>query len=203
MRVAMKAAAIAIAFAPTPIAQRRTAAPATKTSPAATCVSEVGSGVSTKRRFCDVVIAQRAADSVLIPVPAHRGASTLRFDLHNRFTVPASAQTPSQAFARHVAVIAIVSQTGDVIDRATATAEFRRPADLFDLIAGAGPAGVKAIGPGRAESYTITVPASVTAIGLIGLWLDSTTSRGRELFNTPGRPVALVSGIKVEYTPLR
>jgi len=202
MRVAMTAAAIALAIAPTLIAQRRAAAPATKTSTAATCVSEVGNGVSTKRRFCDVVIAQKAADSVVIPVPAHRGTATLRFDLHNRFTVPASNQTAAQAFARHVAVIAIVSQAGTVIDRATATAEFRKPADLFDLVAG-GPGGVKAIGPGRAESYTITVPANVTAIGLIGLWLDQTTARGRELFDTPGRPVALVSGIKVEYTPAR
>lgn len=204
MRVAMTAAAIAFAIAPTLIAQRRsTPATATKTSTAATCASEVGNGVSTKRRFCDVLIAQKGADSVQIPVPAHRGTTTLKFDLHNRFTVPASNQTPVQAFARHVAVIAVVSQTGEVIDRATATAEFRKPADLFDLIAGASPAGVKAIGPGHAESYTITVPANVTAIGLIGLWLDSTTSRGRELFDTPGRPVALVSGIKVEYTPLR
>ena len=200
----MTVAAIAVAIAPTMIAQRRAAAPAPKTSTAATCVSEVGSGVSTKRRFCDVLVAEKGAGSVLIPVPAHRGTSTLRFDLHNRFTVPPSNQTTAaQSFARHVAVVAVVSQTGEVIDRATATAEFRRPADLFDLIAGAGPGGVKAIGPGRGESYTITVPANVTAVGLIGLWLDETTSRGRQIFNTPGRPVALVSGIKVEYTPAR
>ena len=197
----MTAVAIAVAIVPTLSAQRRTAAPAPKTSTAATCVSEVGAGVSTKRRFCDVVIAKKGVDSVVIPIPAHRGTSTLKFDLHNRFTVPASNQ--AAAFARHVAVIAIISQAGDVIERATVTAEFRKPADLFDLIAGATPAAVKAIGPGKAESYTITVPANVTSVGLIGLWLDATTARGRELFDTPGRPVALVSGIKVEYTPAR
>lgn len=192
------------------VAQRRSTPPGTgagragtKSSAIATCTNELGSGVSTRRRFCDVLIAQKGTGSVALAIPAHTGNTTLRFDLHNRFTVPAANQPAVQAFARHVAVAAIVGPTGTVIDHATVTSEIRSAADLFDLIAGAGPGGVKAIGPGRAESYAIALPGTLTSVGIVGLWLDATTARGRELFDTPGRPVAIISAMRVEYAPAR
>ena len=51
-------------------------------------------------------------------IPAHTGTATLMFDLHNRFTAPATATDPAQAFQRHSVIVAVVEPTGDVIDRA-------------------------------------------------------------------------------------
>src|SRR4030095_11978172 len=77
--------------------------PERKTSTAFTCAADLGSGVASRRRFCDVIVASVAADSVSVSVPPHAGTATLAFDLHNRFMVSASTD-PVQSFTRHVAV---------------------------------------------------------------------------------------------------
>jgi hypothetical protein len=79
--------------------------------------------------------------------------------------------------------------------------EFRSAKDLTERIAGgAGPGGVKAVAPVGNEPITVTVPAGIDQVSLLGEVLDATSAAGRESA-APGRPVALVSNVTIEYRP--
>jgi hypothetical protein len=174
-------------------------ASATKLSKQATCASDLGAGVKSNRSFCDVIVATRPEKSVAMTIPTHTGTATLMFDLHNRFSAPATQTDPAQAFQRHSVVVAVIKPTGDIIDRAVVTGEFRTIQDLFDRIGGTGPTGVKAVAPGAAQAVRVTIPAGVTAIGIVGVKQDIDTRSARASFTTPGRPVAIVSNMRIEY----
>jgi hypothetical protein len=45
-----------------------------------------------------------------------------------------------------------------------------------------------------------TIPAGVDQVSLLGEVLDATTAAGRETA-TPGRTVAIISNVRVEYRP--
>ncbi|HUL72939.1 MAG TPA: hypothetical protein VLT86_07545 [Vicinamibacterales bacterium] len=182
-------------------ATRRAAS--TKLAKDATCVSALGAGVKTNRSFCDVIIANTPARSVAMAIPPHTGAATLLFDLHNRFSAPAGPTDPAQAFQRHTVVVGVIRPTGEVIDRAAVVGEFRTVQDLFDRITGTGPAGVKAVAPGPAQAVRVTIPAGVQAIGIVGIRQDIDTRTAHAAFTTPGRPVAIVSNMRIEYVPGR
>ena len=176
--------------------------PAKRASTAFTCAADLGTGVESRRRFCDVIVASVAADSVSVAIPPHTGAATLSFDLHNRFTVPAGQVGAGQAFTRHVALAAVIKQTGDVIDRAAVTRDYRTPADLFDRIVGGGRGTPpKAIAPGAPQPVRVTIPAGISVIGIVGTRLEEWRGSGRAAFDSPGRPIAIVSNVRVEYTP--
>jgi hypothetical protein len=175
--------------------------PAKRVSTAFTCAADLGVGVASRRRFCDVIVASVAADSVSIVIPPHTGAATLAFDLHNRFPVPAVSADPSAAFVRHVAVVAVIKQTGEVIGRGAVERDYRSPKDLFDRIAGtARGAAPKGDAPGAPMAIQIVIPAGVNAIGIVGTRLEEWRASGRGAFDTPGRPIAIVSNVRVEYT---
>ena len=53
------------------------------------CASELGIGVTTGRRFCDVLTGNDPKEGVLITIPPHRGPVTMSFELHNRHTYSA------------------------------------------------------------------------------------------------------------------
>jgi hypothetical protein len=175
--------------------------PARKVSTAATCGAELGTGLKTKRRFCDVVISRDPAAGVVIAVPAHRGTATLKFELHNRFTIPAADVPAAQVFVRQLAVVAVLRMSGAVISRAAVVSELRTPADIFDQIAGVGAAPPKVIAPGLAELIEVTVPAGLSSVSIVGVSLEATNRTGKDLYDAPGRPVAIVSNWRVEYTP--
>jgi hypothetical protein len=168
----------------------------------AKCAAELGQGVTTGRRFCDVIVATKAVDSIAITIPPHRGTAKLLFDLHNRVAARSEAGQPPQVFARNSATVAVIGPKTE-ISRAAAVSEFRTLADLFDRIAGGGAGGVKAVGPGPASPIDVTVPAGITAVGIVGVRLEVVTRLGRQSYDTPGRPIAIVSNIRAEYTPLR
>jgi hypothetical protein len=46
----------------------------------------------------------------------------------------------------------------------------------------------------------ITIPAGVDQVSLLGEVLEGSTAAGREIA-TPGRPVAIVSNVQLEYRP--
>ena len=166
------------------------------------CVAPLGAGAKTRRNFCDVLIGTRPSESVSLAIPKHTGTATLMFDLHNRFTLPAIAVTGPLTFAKHEAIVAVVRPAGEVLQRAAVVREFRTPTDLFDQITGGTrPGGVKAIGPGPAEPIRVTVPAGVASVGIVGMKLEVLTRASEEVFDTPGRPVAIVSNVRVEYRP--
>jgi hypothetical protein len=184
-------------------AQRSSGAkpPAMRMSTTATCAADIGKGVKTGRRFCDVVVASTAAESVAMTIPAHTGAATLQFDLHNRFSVPAANTAPSLAFSRHTASVAVIRPTGAVIGRGAVMSEFRSVQQLFDRIAGPTAGMPKTVAPGPPEAIRITIPAGVNAIGIVGESVVVTDHTGEARFPTPGRPVALVSNLRIEYRP--
>src|SRR5690349_237198 len=77
------------------VAQRRGAAPARRTPPATpprkepavfNCPAPLGTGVTSKKSYCDVLTARLPAEGIVIPLPPHVGPVTLTFDLHNRHT---------------------------------------------------------------------------------------------------------------------
>jgi hypothetical protein len=181
--------------------QRATRPPARRTTTDVTCTADLGLGAKSSRRFCDVFIVTPGSESVAMAIPPHTGAATLRFDLHNRFTVPPGPPDPGRAFARHTAVIAVLRSTGETIARAAVEAEFRTVQDLFDRIRGAGPGGLKAVAPGQPQAYEVTIPSTVTAIRLAGLRVDVLSRAGRAAHDQIGLPVAIVSNLRIEYTP--
>lgn len=170
-----------------------------------TCAANLGAGVRSRRTFCDVVIAAMPAESVSMTIPRRTGPATLFFDLHNRFGIPVIAGFPGASYARHEAVVRVIRPDGEVIGRAAVIREFRTTTDLFDQIGGGGrPGGVKSVAPGPAESVRFVIPDGITGIGIVGERLRVRTGMGiDEEYDAPGRPVALISNLRLEYRPAR
>jgi hypothetical protein len=90
-----------------------------------------------------------------------------------------------------------------LIQRAVVRSEFRNATDLFDRIGGgAGPGGVKAVAPSGVEFITMELPESVSdQVSILGENLKVTRPGGEDFFSTPGRPVASISNVKLQYRP--
>ena len=168
-----------------------------------TCASDLGAGLTSRRAYCDVLITKSGQDSVFMSIPPHTGPATLSFDLHNRFTVPASGTPAGEWFMRATAQVAIVRPTGQIIERVAVRSEFRTIKDLFDRISGgAPPGGIKAVAPGKAEPLKVVIPAGLNGAGIVGVKLQySTLAQPNVVADTPGRPIAIVSNVRVEYVP--
>jgi hypothetical protein len=174
---------------------------ANRTTQTAVCAASLGTGVKTNRQFCDVIVASSAAESVSMTIPARTGPATLMFDLHNRFAVPAPGVDPVQAFTSHVAVVAIIRSTGEIIERTAVGREFRTVSDLFDRIAGATRGSApRNIAPGQPHPVRVTIPAGITGVGIVGTRLEEWRASGRATYDNQ-RPIAIVSNWRIEYTP--
>jgi hypothetical protein len=175
--------------------------PVAKVEPAdVKCPERLGTGLKTKATFCFVLAGRDPAEGVLVTIPPHRQA-TLTFDIHNRHTYSEEEVRAGRGFARYTAVIGVLSMTGSLLGRGAVQTEFRTAKDLYDrIIGGAGPGGTKAVAPLGREQVSIAIPAGVDQVSLLGEVLEATTSAGREVA-TPGRPVAIISNVQVEYTP--
>ena len=104
-----------------------------------------------------------------------------------------------RGYARYLASTAVAT-TEVVLTRPLVLAEFRSEADLVDRVGGgAGPGGVKAVAPVAGEGIRVTVPDDVTEISIVGIELDVLRLDGLETFTSPGRPIALISDVQVEY----
>jgi hypothetical protein len=173
-----------------------------RTEPAkVTCPESLGTGVRTNAQYCFVIAGRDPAQGVTIAIPPHTGETTLRFDLHNRHTYSEEQMRAGRGFAAYTAVIGVLTMKGELLDRAGIQTEFRSVRDIYERISGgAGPGGVKAVAPVGAEAITITLPAEVDQVSLLGEVLDAYTAAGREAVS-PGRPVALVSKVTIEYRP--
>jgi hypothetical protein len=181
---------------PAPVAK-----PALKVEPAdVKCPEQLGTGLKTKASFCFVLAGRDPSEGVIVTIPPHTKA-TLTFDIHNRHTYSEEEVRAGRGFARYTAVIGVLSMSGTLLGRGAVQTEFRTARDLYDRITGgAGPGGVKAVAPLGRESVTIDVPAGVDQVSLLGELLEASTSAGREVA-TPGRPVAIISNVQVEYVP--
>jgi hypothetical protein len=206
MRIAAAFLLVVLAASPLHAQARRTApAPALKTEPAMLqCPSLLGEGVQTKRSFCDVLTGRDVAGGIIVPIPPHTGPVTLTFDLHNRHTYSEELITSNRAYRRYTATIGVLTADNTLITRAVVQNEFRAATDLVDRVGGgAGPGGVKAVAPTGTESIRVTIPAQETSVSILGEKLSVVRPDGTapDSFIAPGRPIAIISNVMLEYRP--
>jgi hypothetical protein len=185
-------------------ARKAPAQPAMKTADAEVrCPSELGIGVKTRRNFCDVLTGVDPAEGVIITIPPHRGSVTLTFELHNRHTYSEELITEKRAFRQYTATIGVLTMDNTLVERAVVRSEFRTAADLFDRIeGGAGPGGVKAVAPSGVELITMELPADVgEQVSILGENLRMIRPGGEDFFTAPGRPIATISNVRLQYRP--
>ncbi len=167
------------------------------------CSSELGLGVTTGRRFCDVLTGNDPKEGVLVTIPPHRGPVTISFELHNRHTYSAELVKSKQAYRKYTATIGVLTMDNTLVDRAVVQSEFRTQKDLFDRIGGgAGPGGVKAVAPSGDEFITMELPADVgEQVSILGEKLSVMRPDGVDNFTSPGRPIASISNVMLEFRP--
>jgi hypothetical protein len=187
---------------PAPARKAAALPPLTRVPATMVCPAELGIGIATKRRYCDVLTGSDPTQGVIVTVPPHRGAATLSFELHNRHTYSEELIKAKTAFRQYTATIGVLSLDNTLIDRAVIQSEFRTARDLYDRIeGGAGPGGVKAVAPTGAEPVVLTIPEAVTEVVISGARLTVERVGGTEVVTAPGRPYAVVSAVEIEYRP--
>jgi hypothetical protein len=173
-----------------------------KEAAAVTCPTPLGVGVTTKEVFCDVMTGRLPADGVIVKLPPHDGPVTLTFDLHNRHTYSEQEIQTHEAFRRYTATIGVLTMDNTLVSRAVVQNEFRSVADLIDRVGGgAGPSGMKAVAPTGTESIAVTVPQGENEVSLLGEKLTVERLDETSTYTQPGRPIADVSRVMVEYRP--
>ena len=173
-----------------------------KVAPEMSCPAPLGVGVKTKLTFCEVMAGRDPAAGMVIQVPPHKGAATLTFDLHNLHTYSEEQIKAHRAFARYTATIGVLTLDNTLLSRAIVQNEFRAIGDLVDRVGGgAGPGGVKAVAPTGKESITVAIPEGETAVSLLGEKLAVERLDGPATYTQPGRPIAVVSNVMLEYRP--
>jgi hypothetical protein len=185
-------------------ARRPAAKPAATKSEAAPieCPSILGVGQTTKRTYCDVLTGRTPAEGIVIKLPPHTGDVTLSFELHNRHTYSEELAQTSRGYRRYTATIGVLTDDNTLISRAIIQSEARTAADLIERIGGgAGPGGVKAVAPTGTEAIRIVIPAAEKVVSILGEKLSVVRADGTDLFNAPGRPIAIVSNVSLEYRP--
>jgi hypothetical protein len=174
-----------------------------KTEPAQLkCPSALGTGLETKRDYCDVLTGRDPAEGVIIDLPPHTGPVTLTFDLHNRHTYSEELVKANRGYRRYTATIGVLTADNTLLSRAIVQNEFRTAEDLVDRIGGgAGPRGVKAVAPTGTEPITITIPAEEERVSILGEKLSVLRIDGTDTFIAPGRPIAIISNVILQYRP--
>lgn len=176
--------------------------PPTTEVPEMKCQAALGVGVATNREFCDILSGRTPLEGLIITLPPHRGDVTLVFDLHNRHTYSEELMKAKRGFARYTAVIGALAMDNTLIRRAAIETEFRTAKDLFDRIGGgAGPGGVRAVAPAGVEHVRLVIPEAENEISLLGEKVTVETLDGSATYSSPGRPIAVVSNVTIEYRP--
>jgi hypothetical protein len=167
-----------------------------------TCPTPLGQGVQSKRAFCDVLSGREPSEGIIVRLPPHRGPATLRFDLHNRQTYSEEQVKANRAYARYTATVGVLTMDNTLITRAVVESEFRTARDLVDRIAGgAGPGGVKAVAPTGTEPIVVMIPEAETQVSILGEKVTVDRLEGNATYTSPGRPIAVISNVTVEYQP--
>ena len=212
MRYGVAAAVLAVLLAAPVAAQtprkapaRKPAAPAVppqKEAPEVVCPTPLGTGVTTKLAFCDVMSGRDPAAGVIVRFPDHKGPVTLTFDLHNRHTYSEEQVKANRAFARYTATVGVLTMDNTLISRAVVENEFRKVTDFVDRVGGgAGPAGIKAVAPTGTESISIVIPEDESQVSILGEKLTVERRDGTATNSSAGRPIAVISNVMIEYRP--
>lgn len=166
------------------------------------CPQVLGTGTLTQRTYCEVPIGNDAAVGIIVTFPPHVGDVRLMFDLHNRHTYSAEQVKAKKAYSRYTARIGVMSMNTDLLTRAIIASEFRTEADLFDRISGGGgPGGLKAVAPTGIEAIEYVVPEMHQAVSILGERLSVVRVEDTDTFTAAGRPIALISNVRIEYVP--
>ena len=165
------------------------------------CPNVFGAGVATGRMFCDILTGRDPAGGILAKFPPHHGPLTLRFDLHNRHTYSEEEVKAKRAYTLYTATIGVLTLDNTLISRAVVQSEFRRREDLFDRVGGGAGGGVKAVAPIGVERIVMAIPEDVEAVSFLGEKLEMITVEGPATYTAPGRPIAVISNVEIEYTP--
>lgn len=166
------------------------------------CPTPLGVGVTSKRTFCDVMSGRDPAEGILISIPPHVGPVTLSFDLHNRHTYSEEQVQANRAFAKYTATIGVLTMDNTLVSRAAVQNEFRKANDLMDRIGGgAGPGGLKAVAPTGSAHIIVTIPDVEAQVSVLGEKLTVDRADGVVAYTSPGRPVAVISNVMIEYVP--
>lgn len=166
------------------------------------CPSPLGTGVQTRRVYCDVMSGTSQAEGIIIPLPPHTGPVTLSFDLHNRHLYSEDLIRSGRAYRRYTATIGVLTADNTLLSRFVVQSEFRTAADLVERIAAeTGPGLVKAVAPTGTETITLMIPPEEQAVSILGEKLTVVRPDGVDNFQSPGRPVAVVSHVRLEYRP--
>jgi hypothetical protein len=176
--------------------------PPQKEAPEMICPTPLGTGVNTKGEFCDVMSGRDVTAGVIVRFPEHKGPLTLSFDLHNRHTYSEEQVKANRAYARYTATIGVLTMDNTLIQRAVVESEFRKVTDFVDRISGgAGPAGIKAVGPTGTESISMLIPEDENQVSILGEKLTVERLDGTATYSSPGRPIAVISNVMIEYSP--
>ncbi len=187
---------------PAPARRAPTPPPLTRVPATLVCPSELGDGVATRRRFCDVLTGRDPKDGIVVTIPPHVGPATLSFEVHNRHTYSADLVKRKIGYRHYTATIGVLLMDGTLVDRAVVDSEFRTEKDLYDRVSGgAGPGGVKAVAPTGAEFVQFTLPEAALEASVLGEKLTMVRPDGTDQFTAPGRPVATISNVMIEYRP--
>ena len=183
---------------PAAAARKTTVAPATMA-----CPLPLGTGVKTKREYCDVPTGRDPRAGIVITLPPHRGPVTLRFNLHNRHTYSEEEVRMKRAYTSYLAGIGVLTLDNTLLTRAAIATEFRNAQDLVERIGGgAGPGGVKAVAPVGVEPITLELDADLAEVSILGEKLTVVRADGRtDTYSSPGRPIAIISDVTVEFIP--
>jgi hypothetical protein len=208
-----------------PRAESSTPAPGlVREVPLMQCPAVLGNGIRTQRLFCDILTGTEPQEGLRVSIPAHEGSATLLFTLHNRqavvdeITKEAAAKeavakdaaakdgavpaASAKTFARYTAMLRVVMPNGTLLRQTVVQSEFRGPTDLVERIAGGvGRGGVKTVAPTGSEPIALQLPPGVTEVSLLGEKLTIERLDGTEVVTAPGRPIAVVSQVQVEYRP--
>jgi hypothetical protein len=167
-----------------------------------TCPRVLGTGLSSRLEFCDVLTGRNPVEGILIKLPPHKGVLTLTFDLHNRHTYSEDQVKAGKGYASYTATIGVLTMDGTLLARGVVRSEFRTAKDLFERIGGgAGPKGMKAVAPVGVERISIDVPEEVDQVSLLGEKMTVLSRDGTETFTSLQRPIAVVSSVNIDYQP--
>jgi hypothetical protein len=172
-----------------------------KEAPEMACPTPLGPGVRTKIAFCDVLTGRDPAAGVLIKLPPHRGPVTLTFNLHNRHLYSEEQAKSGRAYARYTATVGVLTMDNTLISRAVVQSEFRAIKDLIDRVGGGAGGGVKAVAPIGEEAISIAIPEQEESVSILGEKLTVERLDGAATYTQPGRPIADISNVMIEYRP--
>ncbi len=215
-RLALVVVLIGVASSAASAQARRTtpARPPARPAPAATqpalttidvalnCPATLGTGVQTRRVYCDVMSGTNQAEGIVIQLPPHSGPVTMSFNLHNRHLYSEELIRSGRGYRRYTATIGVLTADNTLLSRFVVQNEFRTAADLVERIAAeTGQGQVKAVAPTGTESVSLVIPQEEQSVSILGEKLTVIRPDGVDEFKSPGRPIAVISHVTIEYRP--